>query len=291
MPRIAKAVQEINTLIRHDDLSDFVVNKYHTYRVSRRHWVEDAKELRNYIFQTDTSQTSNRTLPWKNTTSIPKICQLRDNLHANYMAALFPNDNWFKWEAATQDAATRENATLIEAYMKQKIRESEFKKVVSKLLYDYIDYGNAFGEVTYENDTHTTSDGLAIAVYTGPRAHRVSPFDLTFDISASDFKDTAKITRRVVSMGTLKRAAEVDPVGFAWVEAALKNTVDVRTHLRNYGDSDIDKSEGIQIDGFHTLSSYYSSDLIELLEYEGDTFDIQTGEVQTGRRVIVMTAG
>jgi hypothetical protein len=288
MPRIAKAVQEINTLIRHDDLSDFVVNKYHTYRVSRRHWVEDAKELRNYIFQTDTSQTSNRTLPWKNTTSIPKICQLRDNLHANYMAALFPNDNWFKWEAATQDAATRENATLIEAYMKQKIRESEFKKVVSKLLYDYIDYGNAFGEVTYENDTHTTSDGLAIAVYTGPRAHRVSPFDLTFDISASDFKDTAKITRRVVSMGTLKRAAEVDPVGFAWVEAALKNTVDVRTHLRNYGDSDIDKSEGIQIDGFHTLSSYYSSDLIELLEYEGDTFDIQTGEVQTGRRVIVM---
>jgi hypothetical protein len=204
------------------------------------------------------------------------------------MAALFPNDNWFKWEAATQDGATLANATLIEAYMKQKIRESEFKRVIGDLLYDYIDYGNAFGEVTYENDVHVTPDGLTVAIYNGPRAHRISPFDLTFDISASSFKSTAKITRRVVSMGTLKHAADIDPAAFAWVEDALQNTVGVRTYLRNYADSDIDKSEGIQIDGFHTLSSYYSSDLIELLEFEGDTFDIRTGEVQTGRRVIVM---
>jgi len=287
MPRVAKAVQEINTLLRSDDLSDFVVNKYVTWRGSRVHWIEDMKELRNYIFQTDTSQTSNKTLPWKNTTSVPKICQLRDNLHANYMAALFPNDNWFKWESATDEAADNESALLIESYMKQKIRESDFKKVISESLYDYIDYGNVFGEVTYENDVHQTGDGTNVAVYVGPRVHRISPYDILFDLSASDFKNAAKITRTIVSLGTLKKAAEVDPA-FAWVPAAIANTVELRTHMRGYSDSDIDKSEGMQIDGFHQLNSYYSSDLVELLEYEGDTFDIITGEVKSGRRIIVM---
>lgn len=287
MPRIAKAVQEVNTILESDDLADFVTNKYVTWRNSRHSWLEDMKELRNYLFQTDTSQTSNKSLPWKNTTSVPKICQLRDNLHANYMAALFPNDNWFKWESATQDAATRENALLIESYMKQKIRESGFKKTISETLYDYIDSGNAFGEVTYENDTHTTPDGTAVSIYSGPRVHRISPYDILFDLSAGDFKDAAKITRTVISVGSLKRAAEIDP-SFAWVTAALENTTRVRTALTNYADSDIDKSEGMEIDGFSQLNSYYSSDLVELLEFEGDTYDIRMGEVQTGRRVIVM---
>lgn len=287
MPRVSKAVQEINTILKSDDLSDFVTNKYTTWRNSRIQWQEDMKELRDYIFQTDTSQTSNRSLPWKNTTSVPKICQLRDNLHANYMAALFPHDNWFKWEAATAEAADKDTALLIESYMKQKIRESDFKKVISEALYDYIDYGNVFGEVTYENDVHVTADGMGVSIYSGPRVHRISPFDIMFDITASNFKDAAKITRTVVSIGSLKKASEIDPA-FAWVPAALEDTIGVRTNLANFGDADIDKSQGMQIDGFHTLTSYYSSDLVELLEFEGDTYDRDSGKVMANRRVIVM---
>ena len=26
------------------------------------------------------------------------LTQIRDNLHANYLDALFPNDDWMKWE-------------------------------------------------------------------------------------------------------------------------------------------------------------------------------------------------
>jgi len=145
MGKTAKAVIEINGILKPGDLASFVTNKYTTWRTSRTPWNEAMKEQRNYVFQTDTTQTSNASLPWKNTTSIPKLCQIRDNLHANYMAALFPNDEWFKWEAGTQEGNTRDNARRIEAYMKQKIRESKFKAVVSEALYDYIDYGNAFG--------------------------------------------------------------------------------------------------------------------------------------------------
>ncbi len=287
MPRIAKKVQEINQILRGDDLASFVTNKYVTWHNLRQGWEGDMRELRNYIFQTDTSQTTVGQLGWKNSTSIPKICQIRDNLHANYMSALFPHDNWFKWSAATQDAAVKETATLIEAYMKQKIRESGFKKVISEALFDYIDYGNAFGEVTYENDVHTTPDGTAVAVYTGPRTHRISPYDILFDISASDFSNAAKITRTIISLGSLKAAAESDPA-FAWVHGALANTLEARSALSAYTDSDLVKSEGIEIDGFGSLNGYYSSDMVELLEFEGDTYNQETSEVQSNRRVIVM---
>lgn len=287
MARIAKAVLEINALTQPDAMAAFVTNKYVTWRNARNTWTEGIKELRNYLFQTDTRQTTNAQLPWKNSTSIPKITQLRDNLHANYMAALFPHDNWFKWEAAAEDEKARENATLIESYMQQKIRESGFKKVIGQALYDYIDSGNAFGEVTYENDTHTTPDGTAIAVYNGPRCHRVSPYDIYFDITASDFKDTAKITRTLISVGSLKAAAEIDPA-FAWVHDALDETVKTRMALSQFQDSDFDKSEGTDIDGFGNLNQYYGSDMIELLEFEGDTYDATTGAIQTNRRIIVM---
>ena len=287
MARTSKKVQEVNGIIKPTDIASFVTSKYTTWRTSRSGWDAASKELRNYIFQTDTTQTTNNKLGWKNKTSIPKLCQIRDNLHANYFAALFPHDDWFKWQAATEDSSDRETASLIEAYIKQKIRESGFKQVISEALYDYIDYGNAFGEVTYETDVHTTPDGTSVSVYSGPKLHRLSPLDIYFDISAGTFKDAAKITRTIVSMGSLLAASESDPA-FAWVKGALADTTQIRTHLRGYGDSDIDKSEGMTIDGFGSLSTYYSSDMVELLEYEGDTFDIRTGVVQTNRRIIVM---
>ena len=172
MARTSKAVQEINGILKPDDLAAFVAAKYVTWRGSCQKWLDESKELRNYLFQTSTQDTANKKLPWKNNTSIPKLSQLRDNLHANYYAALFPHDDWFKWEAADKTGADRETARVIESYMRQKIRESGFKKAISKALYDYIDYGNAIGEVTYETEMHTDGEGQTTLVYSGPVAHR-----------------------------------------------------------------------------------------------------------------------
>lgn len=288
MARTSKAVQEIRGVLKPDDLAGWVSDKFVQWRGDQMKWLDQSKELRNYIFQTSTQNTSNSSLPWKNSTSVPKLTQLRDNLHANYYAALFPHDNWFKWEGDTKDAEARSNARLIEAYMRQKIRESDFKKVVSKAIYDYIDYGNAFGEVEYQADIHQTEDGPSIPVYVGPRVFRISPYDIYFDITASNFKDAGKVTRRIVSLGSLKRAAVENPMQFGWVEEAINDTMERRNFLKAYGDSDIDKSEGFQIDGFGSLSEYYSSDMVEILEYEGDTYDIDSNELKTGRRVIVI---
>ena len=288
MAKTSRAVQEINGLLQPDQMAAFVTNKYTEWRSGCMKWLDQSRELRNYLFQTDTGDTSNKKLPWKNSTSVPKLSQLRDNLHANYYAALFPNDNWFKWEAATQEGADREQARLIESYMIQKVRESGFKQSVSKALYDYIDYGNAVGEVSFENNVHTNGLGEKTLIYTGPLLNRVSPYDIYFDLTADNFKDAGKITRRIVSLGSLKKAHEQDPVGFEWVPDAIADAMNTRKTLNSYGESDIDKSEGFQIDGFGQASLYYSSDMVELLEYEGDLFDLETGEVMYGHRVIVM---
>ena len=288
MARTSKAVQEINGIVKPDDLAAWVVNKYVSWRGDQQNWLNESKELRNYIFQTSTKDTANAALPWKNNTPLPKICQIRDNLHANYMAALFPNDKWFKWEAVVKAAQSRENARLIEAYMRQKIRESGFKKAISKALYDYIDYGNCFGEVDYVTDTHTLADGQTVVGYSGPKAFRISPYDHYFDITAEEYKDAGKITRRILSVGSLKRAQEESPDSYYWVDEALGDSLRVRSDLNGYGDSDIDKSEGFSVDGFGNLSEYYSSDMVELIEFEGDLFDPVSQELLTNHKVIVM---
>ena len=288
MARTTKAVQEVNGILKPDDLASFVANQYTKWRGDCYNWLDQSRELRNYLFQTSTKDTTNKQLPWKNSTSIPKLAQLRDNLHANYYAALFPHDDWFKWESADKTGVDRETARLIESYMKQKIRESGFKQAISRALYDYIDYGNAFGEVTHEQDVHDDGEGQATLVYSGPILHRISPYDIYFDLTSSDFKNAGKVTRRVVSMGSLQAAFFANPEGFEWVPSALADAKETRKTLNAYGESDIDKSEGFQVDGFGPLSEYYSGDMIELLEYEGDLYDREKDEILSGYRIIVM---
>jgi len=105
-------------------LADTIVTNYDEWNNARRGWVEEKKELRNYIFATDTTKTTNSQLPWKNKTTIPKICQIRDNLHANYISALFPNDDWLRWEGYTEDDNDKAKTDAIQSYMSNKVRES-----------------------------------------------------------------------------------------------------------------------------------------------------------------------
>tara|TARA_R100001594_G_scaffold129879_2_gene168705 strand:+ start:17 stop:1576 length:1560 start_codon:yes stop_codon:yes gene_type:complete len=202
------------------------------------------------------------------------------------MAALFPHDDWFKWEAETQDSVDRDTARAIEAYIKQKIRESNFKDTISDLVLDYIDTGNSFAEVIYDLEQHETTDGTSFVPYVGPRVQRISPYDIVFDLSATSFRNAGKLTRTLVSVGSLQQASETIP-GYEWAVEAVTKAKHLRMELSLYGDSDLDKAEGIDIDGFGSLREYLGSGMVELLEYEGDTFNPETGDLQTNRRIIV----
>ena len=76
---------EATRVLEQDTLATFIVEQWDEKKGNRSEWEAEKRELRNYVFATDTSKTSNSTLPWKNSTTIPKLCQIRDNLHANYI--------------------------------------------------------------------------------------------------------------------------------------------------------------------------------------------------------------
>ena len=186
-----------NALADRHALAAHLSDQYRNFSMQRDPKVVEWMELRNYIFATSTRDTTNKTLPWKNSTTTPKLTQLRDNLHANYMAALFSSGNrWFKWEGADRSSVTTSKTQAIEAYMENKMRVGGFEKIVSKLLYDYIDYGNAIADVEYIIDSHVDNvTAETIVTYVGPKLVRVSPLDHIFNPLAAEYTNTPKFTR------------------------------------------------------------------------------------------------
>lgn len=271
-----------------DKLACQIETRYTLWRSRRTQWEREKQELRDYIFATDTTKTTNSALPWKNTTTIPKLCQLRDNLHANYMAALFPNDDWFSWEASDVGSALKAKAATIEDYMKTKLNQTNFQEEVSKLVLDYIDFGNAFGQVEYISEIHTDDKGQVTTVYQGPRLTRISPYQIVFDISARDFDSSPKITRALYTMGDLEKMMRTQPEDAGWIPGAMARMKEARTAFSQATQAHSMKEDhGFAVDGFGSLSDYYSSGYVEVLEFEGDLFDVDSGVLYENHRIII----
>ena len=270
-----------------DALAVAISNKYLDYDKYRRVWVEEKKELRNYLFATDTSKTTNATLPWKNSTTTPKLTQLRDNLHANYMAALFPNDDWMLWEGDDEDAEAEDKRKVIAAYMKNKLRTSNFINIISAMVYDFIDYGNVFGTSEYVNETRTDEEtGEVYPGYVGPKAVRISPYDILINPTASSIEYSPKIIRTIKSIGEV--AADIkDHPEWGYLDKVFDGVVNTRRNFSGMSVNDFNKTEGYQIDGFGNIVDYYNSGYIELLELQGDIYDMEKGELLKNRIITI----
>lgn len=285
---MAGEVAEIEQAIGQENLAKVLAGLYNQWWLKRNDKEEEWRELRNYIFATDTTTTSNSTLPWKNKTTLPKLTQIRDNLHANYMDALFPNDNWMKWEGASREDSTINKRKAIEAYMKTKLKESQFREEVSLLLYDYIDYGNAFGSVSYVNEQHidpVTEE--VITTYNGPKLKRISPFDIVFNPVASSFAKSPKFTRYVKSVGELQRDLDERP-DLQYNKTAFNKALEIRNSISMFRVEDVNKAGGFIADGFGTLQEYYQSGMVEILEFEGDFYDKDDDVLHKNRIITII---
>lgn len=271
-----------------EDMAKYIANQWHVMNSQRREQIEKWKELRNYVFATDTTTTTNSTLPWKNSTTLPKLCQIRDNLHSNYISALFPNDEWLQWEAYSGDDAVKEKSQAIEAYMSNKARTSHFKMTMSQLLYDYIDYGNAFAYVDFQSAESTDSYGDKHVDYTGPRVHRISPLDLVFNPLAVSFKESYKIVRAIKPIGELIRMARDNPKDYGFFAEALGKRGEALKQSNAYGIEDNDKMEGLMVDGFGNWNDYLQSGYVEVLTFYGDVFDSEAGKLEDNMIITVI---
>lgn len=276
---------ELNNLLKQDDLAARITERWDSYNSQRQGWLGETEERRNYIFATDTSTTSNQSLPWKNKTTLPKLAQIRDNLHANYLSALFPNDEWLRWEGYTLNDEVQKKREAIQAYMSNKTRISDFRTTASRLLYDYIDYGNAFATVEWTDESkEDTVTGEIIPGYVGPRLVRISPYDIVFDPTASSFEDTWKITRTIKHFGELRKEANANPHFNDILDKAEKVRSDASTFTRD----DFRKATSFSIDGFGDLQEYYGSGYVEILEFQGTIHDPATGELLDDHVITIM---
>jgi hypothetical protein len=283
-----KRVLDLYQYINPDEFARQICDMYDKWVIARAQKEKDWAELRNYVFATDTSTTSNSSLPWKNKTTRPKICQIRDNLHANYMAALFPNEDWFTWMAADKQSATYEKSRAIITYMKNKLNLSKFRQEISKLVFDFIDYGNCFADVEFLNERHELSDGQVVQNYVGPVLRRISPYDIVFDITSSSFKNSPKIERMLLSMGDIQKMISTMPEWAEGLENAFSKVVDVRAHYKAFRAGDVRKSEGFKADGFGSLQDYYNSGYIELLQFEGDIYDVHARKMYENYHIAIL---
>ncbi len=279
-------VLELRGLLTQDGPASWIANLWNTYNIQRNGKIAEWTETRNYVFATDTSTTSTARLGWKNSTTLPKLCQIRDNLHSNYISALFPNDGWMQWEGYSKDDSTKVKVDTIEAYMGNKTRESHFRTEISKLVYDYIDCGNAFATVSFES-RYKDLGTERIPGYIGPRLHRISPLDIVFNPLANSFKDTYKVVRSIKTVGEIKKMAMMEPEN-ASLASAMARRDNLRLNLVGYQQEDFQKAVGYSVDGFGNLQEYYQSSFVELLTFYGDYHDSITGELCLDRQITVM---
>lgn len=261
-----------------DRIAQDIAAKYQEWNSLRNRWLEEKAELRNYLFATSTRTTSNSKLPWKNSTTVPKLTQIRDNLHANYMAALFPNKQWVRWEGTTEDDSVKQKRRAIEAYIKTKIETGNAEIVFSQLLLDWIDYGNCFGTIEWVDESFTNPDtGEVTRGYVGPQVMRISPYDIAFNPVAESFAKSPKIIRRLVEIGEIYHRINGMPADSPYrkrLEEIMGYSLGLRGAMGNISPGDVFKSDGYNADGFSTYQSYLESGYVEILTFYGDIYDI-----------------
>lgn len=273
---MTQKVAEIKTILQPDSIASQVAYMWDKHNTDRRTWLSEKAELRSYLFATDTTKTSNSKLPWKNKTTIPKLCQIRDNLHANYLSALFPSDDWLKWEGYNQNDVTKQKREVIQAYMKNKVRESNLRTTISDLLYDYIDWGNVFYDVVFVNESIIDPEtGEVHPGYVGPKAVRLSPLDIVFNPLVK-FDDSYKISRCIKTIGEMRLELDTMPE-LQYNKAVIDDAEKYRRTMASYSQEDIDKAVSYQVEGFGTYSNYLQSNYVEILEFEGSLHDSVTG--------------
>ena len=55
---------DVESLVDPDGPARAIANKWHEWKNARANWEKERKELRNYVYATDTNTTTNSKLPW-----------------------------------------------------------------------------------------------------------------------------------------------------------------------------------------------------------------------------------
>ena len=282
---------DLDNILVIDDIGEQVSDKYVTWNMARQSRISMWEETKRYIYATDTTHTTNAKLSWSNKTTIPKLCQIRDNLNANYIATLFPKRRWLEWEGNTQDDSSMDKQKRIKDYMMWAVNQREFKEEVKKLVLDYIDYGNCFVMAEWDDSTES-KDGLSKSGFSGPRPRRIDPNDIVFNPIAASFSNTPKIIRSLMTIGeakeTLERLAKT-PEDQEQATKVFNYCMELRDRAGAVEAIDTSAKNALfTIAGFDSFQMYLNSNYVELLTFMGDLYDRRNNKLYKNHRIVVM---
>lgn len=283
---------DITTILTMDTLGTTIAQMWNEWDNKRSGWKSESEETRRYIFATDTSDTTNAKLPWKNKTTFPKLTQIRDNLIANYEASLFPKRKWLFWKSENEEDSTKQKADAIENYMRMVVSQPEFKKEIRKILTDYVDDGNCFvtPEWIDERIEVTTGNKQTKVGYVGPTARRIAPLDIVFNPIANTFNKAPKIVRVVWTMGEVRNMLDsiTTEENLETINKLWSYLTQIRQNAsQNAPGTFTQKDAYLKMDGFDSYAGYLTSGYCELLFFYGDLFDVNSGEMHRNAKIIV----
>lgn len=277
---------EIYKLQEPDGLATAIANKYVAWDNSRDRWYANAKETLQNLYATSTHDITNQCHDWDNSTHIPKLTQIRDMLITYYLDAMFGLPDYIDWEPYSKESVNFTVKNQLKSLIKQILHDSEFKPTIRQLVEDYVDYGNAFATAAPYNKM--LGDKV---LYSGPKAFRIDPMDIFFDPLASSFEQSPKIIRTTMTLGELMQSAEQFTQDENMFNKALKKAMKKRHQIYNTiaaNNKDAIVDDMCRIAGFDSWSTYYASDVVELLTFYGDLYDCDTGKLYKGSRIVVM---
>lgn len=282
-------VLELLDIITPDTLAVRLTEMWMSWDGMRQIKKNEWEEVRRYVYATNTDQTSNSSLPWKNKTTVPKLCQIRDNLFANYTATLFPKRKWLEWEADNADSNSLLKRDAIVNYMSWVVEQPSFRPEAEKLIQDYIDFGNCFATVEWK-DMRVEQDSKTQVGFVGPALRRISPLDIVFNPTTESFIESPKIIRSVISIGELKSLLErmSNDENREEYETLYKYLKDVRFRAQQFQGDWIQRDRLYQMDGFSSFREYLMSDTVEVLTFFGDWYDPYSDELQRNRVITVV---
>jgi hypothetical protein len=237
-------------------------------------------EVHQYLAATSTDETENEANGHNHTTHRPKLTQIYDNLMANYMSGLIPNESFFRFDAEDEQSLSIETKNNVEAYLRTKHRQvpGKFKGRIKDLVADWLD-GDCFAQVSYSSQSHVdpkTQEQLS--GYQGPVVNRISPTNIVFNPLASSFRSTPKIIRSVKTLGELARDIEENPE-LGYQKETFDKIITNRSASRGVKEKDLNEAVQLTYDGFGSYAQYIRGNEVEILEFYGDIFNVDTGEL------------
>lgn len=284
-------VLELANVITPDLLATRLTERWIQWETLRNIQKSDWEEVRRYVYATDTTQTTNNQLPWKNKTTVPKLCQINDNLFANYIATMFPEQGRnIIWEANQKDSAQVAKRDAIENYMEWTTSQNIFKSEMNKLVLDYIQFGNAIATVEWVDQRVLLPDGKTQVGYVGPAPRRISPLDCVMNPTSESFTRSPKIIRSIVSLGELRKILDsmTTDDNRDTMEKLYAYLKEIRFHARTFQGDWIQRDHLYQMDGFTSFRAYLLSEFVEILTFYGDWYDFYTDEFQENRVITVI---